>query len=118
MLAEIKRLAQVFDALLSNAVRYSSGGRVIIQAGVGRSGMVHVMVQDSGPGIELEHQAKIFQPFYQINTTSAYSHDGLGIGLALAKDIVRSHGGAMWVKSDPGNGSVFHFTLRPAQKNR
>jgi signal transduction histidine kinase/DNA-binding response OmpR family regulator len=109
-------IAQVFDALLSNAVRYSAGGRVAIQAGVGRSGMVHVMVQDSGPGIELEHQKRIFQPFYQVETSSIYSHDGLGIGLSLAKDIVRSHGGAMWVKSDPGNGSVFHFTLPPAQR--
>jgi signal transduction histidine kinase len=108
------QIAQVFDALLSNAIRYSAGGRVIIQAGVGRSGMVHVMVQDSGPGIELEHQKKIFEPFYQVNTTSIYSHDGLGIGLSLAKDIVKSHGGEMWVKSNTDGGSVFHFTLPPA----
>jgi signal transduction histidine kinase len=76
--------------------------------------MVHVSVKDSGPGISLEHQEKIFQPFYQVNITPTYPHDGLGIGLFLAKDIVKSHGGDMWVKSDQGNGSVFHFTLPPA----
>ena len=107
-------LVQVFDVLLSNAVRYSAGGSVTIQINVGRNGMVHVMVHDSGPGIDLEHQAKIFQPFYQISSTSVYPHDGLGIGLSLAKDIVKSHGGEMWVKSDSGNGSAFHFTLPPS----
>ena len=108
-------IMQVFDALLSNAIRYSSGGRVTIQAGIGKNGMVHVMIKDTGPGIDLEHQLKIFHPFYQVNTTSLYPHDGLGIGLSLAKDIVKSHGGEMWVKSEPGSGSVFHFTLPPAK---
>jgi signal transduction histidine kinase/DNA-binding response OmpR family regulator len=108
-----EQIDQVYDMLLSNAIRYSAGGRVIIRAGVGRSGKVHVMLQDSGPGIALEHQKKIFEPFYQIDSTSIYAHDGLGIGLFLAKDIVKSHGGDMWVKSDEGNGSVFHFTLPP-----
>lgn len=111
-----EQISQVFEVLISNAIRYSAGGDVVIQAGIGRSGMVHVMVQDSGPGIALEHQAKIFQPFYQVNTTSMYTHDGLGIGLSLAKDIVKSHGGEMWVKSIPGSGSVFHFTLPPGTR--
>ncbi len=108
-------ITQVFDALLSNAIRYSSGGSVTLRAGIGKNGMVHVMIQDSGPGIDLEHQSKIFHPFYQVNTTSLYPHDGLGIGLSLAKDIIKSHGGEMWVKSEPGNGSAFHFTLPPAK---
>jgi signal transduction histidine kinase/DNA-binding response OmpR family regulator len=107
-------IAQVFDVLLSNAVRYSAGGSVKIQGRMGRNGMVHMMVEDNGPGIELEHHSKIFQPFYQVNTKSKYAHDGLGIGLALAKDIVKSHGGEMWIKSEPGVGTVFHFTLPPA----
>ena len=72
------------------------------------------MLLDSGPGIALDDQKKIFEPFYQVDSTSMYAHDGLGIGLSLAKDIVKSHGGDMWVKSDKGNGSVFHFTLPPA----
>lgn len=107
-------LAQVFDALLSNATRFSSGGSVTVQARAGNNGMMHVSVADTGPGIDLEQQSKIFHPFYQVNTTSLYPHDGLGLGLSLAKDIVKSHGGEMWVKSELGNGSVFHFTLPPS----
>lgn len=108
-------IAQVFDALLSNAIRYSAGGKVVVRVGQGQNGMIHVMVEDSGPGIHIKHQSKIFHPFYQVDTTSMYSHDGLGIGLSLAKDIVKSHGGEMWVKSELGKNAVFHFTLPPAR---
>jgi len=111
---DAEQIAQVFDALLSNAIRYSAGGKVSIRAGIGKNGMTHIMVQDTGPGIELKHQVQIFHPFYQIKTTTMYPHDGLGIGLSLAKDIVKSHGGEMWVKSEPGHGSVFNFTLPSA----
>jgi signal transduction histidine kinase len=110
------QIAQVLDALLSNAVRFSAGGKVSVQAGTGKNGMVHVMVRDTGPGIPLEHQAQIFQPFYQVDTTAMYPHDGLGIGLSLAKDIVKLHGGEIWVKSEPGSGAVFHFTLPAANR--
>ena len=110
------QIAQVLDALLSNAVRFSAGGKVTIRAGTGKNGWVHVMVRDTGPGIPLEHQAQIFQPFYQIDTTAMYPHDGLGIGLSLAKDIVKLHGGEIWVKSEPGRGAIFHFTLPPADR--
>jgi signal transduction histidine kinase len=116
VLADPVQISEVFDALLSNAIRFSAGGKVVIQAGIGKNGMVHTMVQDTGPGIALEHQTQIFHPFYQINTTAMYPHNGLGIGLSLAKDIVKSHGGEMWVKSDPtGGGSTFHFTLLPPE---
>jgi signal transduction histidine kinase len=110
------QIAQVLDALLSNAVRFSAGGKVSVQAGTGKNGMVHVMVRDTGPGIPLEHQSQIFQPFYQVDTTAMYPHDGLGIGLSLAKDIVKLHGGEIWVKSEPGSGAVFHFTLPAANR--
>jgi signal transduction histidine kinase len=115
VLADPDQITQVFDALLSNAIRFSAGGRVSIRFGIGKNEMVHTMVQDTGPGIEIEHQSQIFHPFYQVNTTAMYPHDGLGIGLSLAKDIVKSHGGEMWVKSEPGEGSVFHFTLYPPE---
>lgn len=110
-----EQICQVFDALLSNAIRFSAGGKVLLRAGKGQSGMVHVMVEDSGPGIDVKHQSKIFHPFYQVNTTSMYAHDGLGIGLSIAKDIVKSHGGDIWVKSEPGIGAVLNFTLPPAK---
>jgi two-component system sensor histidine kinase VicK len=113
VLVDAEHISQVFDALISNAIRYSAGGQVTIQAGKGKNRMVHVMVQDTGPGISVEHQSQIFHPFYQVDTTAMYPHNGLGIGLTLAKDIIKSHGGEMWVKSDTGSGSTFNFTLPP-----
>jgi len=110
-----EQIHQVFDALLSNAIRFSAGGKVALQAGMGQNGMIHVMVQDSGPGIDVKYHTKVFHPFYQVDTTSMYSHDGLGIGLSIARDIIKSHGGEIWVKSELGNGAVLNFTLPPAR---
>jgi len=110
-----EQIHQVFDALLSNAIRFSAGGKVVLQAGMGQNGMIHVMVQDSGPGIDVKYHTKVFHPFYQVDTTSMYSHDGLGIGLSIARDIIKSHGGEIWVKSELGNGAVLNFTLPPAR---
>ena len=73
-----------------------------------------MIVKDSGPGINLKHWERIFEPFYQINGRQSNLHNGLGIGLFLAKEIVKSHGGDMWLKSEQGNGSKFHFTLPAA----
>ena len=109
-----ENIAEVFEILLSNAFRFSAGGRVEVQARETQNGFVHVVVQDSGPGIDLEHWEKIFEPFYQINGRQTNLHDGLGVGLFLAKEIVKSHGGDMWLKSEQGNGSIFHFTLPAA----
>jgi signal transduction histidine kinase len=113
ILADPAQISQVLDALLSNAIRFSAGGQVTITTGIGKNGMIHTQVEDTGPGIELAHQAQIFHPFYQVNTKALFPHDGLGIGLYLAKDIIKSHGGEMWVKSEIGSGSAFHFTLSP-----
>ena len=111
--ADPAQISQVFEALLSNAIRFSAGGQVTIRVGIGKNGMIHTRVEDTGPGIDVEYQKNIFHPFFQVNTKALYPHDGLGIGLYLAKDIIKTHGGEMWVKSESGNGSVFHFTLSP-----
>jgi signal transduction histidine kinase len=109
-----KNIAEVFEILLSNAIRYSAGGRVEIQARETQNGFVHVTVQDSGPGIGLEQREKIFEPFFQASGRQTNLHHGLGIGLYLAKEIVKSHGGDMWLKSEQDNGSIFNFTLPTA----
>lgn len=112
VMADIDHIAQVFDALLSNAVRFSAGV-VTIHIGRDKSGKPYAAVHDTGPGIEDEYQTSIFYPSYQSGTSAAKEYDGLGTGLALAKEIVKAHGGELWVKSQPGKGSTFYFTLRP-----
>jgi len=106
--ADANKITWVLTNLISNALRYvSEGGHIRIMAK--RIGPhVHVSVRDDGPGIPLEYQSKIFQKFVQVKGQEAGDS---GLGLAICKEIVRAHGGAIWVESQPGQGSTFTFTL-------
>ena len=98
--------------LVSNALRYVSK-RGHIQLMADRIGPhVHLSVRDDGPGIPSEYQTRIFQKFVQVKGQEA---GGTGLGLAICKEIVRAHGGAIWVESSAGQGSTFTFTLPAAQ---
>jgi len=110
--ADANKITWVLTNLISNALRYvSRGGHISLKANkIGAH--VHLSVQDDGPGIPPEYQSKIFQKFVQIKGQEA---GGTGLGLAICKEIVRAHGGAIWVESSPGQGSTFTFTLPVAQ---
>lgn len=106
--ADANKITWVLTNLVSNALRYSSeGGRIALSAGA--AGLfVHVSVHDDGPGIPKEYQASIFEKFVQV---AGRDSGGSGLGLAICKEIVRAHGGTIWVESSPGGGSTFTFTL-------
>ncbi|RJX26135.1 MAG: HAMP domain-containing protein [Desulfurivibrio sp.] len=106
--ADANKITWVLTNLISNALRYvSRGGQINLRAH--RIGpLVHLSVRDDGPGIPLAYQARIFQKFVQVKGREA---DGTGLGLAICKEIVRAHGGGIWVESSPGLGSTFTFTL-------
>ncbi len=110
--ADANKITWVLTNLVSNALRYvSEGGRIQLMANrVGPH--VHLSVRDNGPGIPPEYQTKIFQKFMQVKGREA---GGTGLGLAICKEIVRAHGGAIWVESLPGQGSTFTFTVPVAQ---
>jgi NtrC-family two-component system sensor histidine kinase KinB len=110
--ADANKVAWVLTNLISNALRYvSKGGHISLMAH--RIGPhVHLSVRDDGPGIPPEYQSKIFQKFVQVKGQEA---GGTGLGLAICKEIVRAHGGAIWVESSAGRGSTFAFTLPVAQ---
>jgi signal transduction histidine kinase/FixJ family two-component response regulator len=114
VLADVDQISQVFDTLLSNAVPVSSNGKVVLKVQHDKIGKPHVYVKDSGPGISRDNQAKIFQPFFQVRPYKLDDRDFLGIGLSLGKEIVKAHGGELRVESQLGQGSAFHFTLKPA----
>jgi signal transduction histidine kinase len=111
-------LVHLMIVLLSNAIKFTpEGRRVIISAkwresprSLGR-GMIEVCVEDTGIGIPSEEQDKIFDLFYQIDSSPSRRYAGMGLGLYLAKSIVTSHNGEIWVESEPGKGSKFCFTL-------
>jgi len=110
--ADANKATWVLTNLVSNALRYvGQDGQIRITAK--RIGPhVHFSVRDNGPGIPTEYQSKIFQKFVQVKGQQS---GGTGLGLAICKEIVRAHGGAIWVESSPGQGSTFTFTLPVAQ---
>ena len=108
--ADARRLEQVFDNLLDNALKYSRGGTVTIDAQI-QDGKVHFAVSDEGDGIPDEEQARVFDAFYRGHGIATAKTKGSGLGLTICRGIVEAHGGHIWVESLPGKGSIFSFTL-------
>jgi two-component system, NtrC family, sensor histidine kinase KinB len=114
VLADRERIGHVFSNLLGNAVRYTPrGGSITLDAELA-NGRLRFTVADTGSGIPAEYQERIFEKFFQVPGTKA---KGTGLGLYIAKEIVRAHGGDIGVKSNPGEGSTFWFTLPRASSS-
>ena len=110
ILADSSRLRQVLVNLMSNAVKFTDAGRVMITARSGE-GWVTLSVADSGIGISDDAQAYIFDEFRQADASTTRRFGGTGLGLAISKRLVALHGGRIWVESGPGGGSTFSFTM-------
>lgn len=110
--ADANKITWVLTNLIGNALRFTGeGGHVTVSAHA-RQDDVYIAVADDGEGIPPEYQSKIFDKFVQVNGRRS---GGTGLGLAISKEFVRSHGGTIWVKSEPGVGSTFTFTLPRTQ---
>jgi two-component system sensor histidine kinase VicK len=105
------RVEQVLRNLLTNAVKYSPQGGTITVRGRQEQGHLVISVGDQGIGIPRGEQEKIFERFYRLKHESTFSASGVGLGLTISREIVEAHGGRIWVKSRPGRGSTFYFTL-------
>ena len=103
-----ERVMQVLANLLGNAVKFTpAGGRVELRVDAAPD-EVRFAVRDTGPGIDPENQAHVFDRFWKSRTSNRY---GAGLGLAIARGIVEAHGGRIWLESTPGDGSTFAFAL-------
>jgi signal transduction histidine kinase len=101
-------IVQVFQNLLSNAIEYTSHGEITIGAAVSsEERVVRCWVRDTGSGIPEERIGKVFDKL----ETDREGRGGLGLGLAIVKQVVEAHGGQISVKSTPGEGSTFEFTI-------
>ena len=110
--ADVGRLEQVFANLVDNAIKYGrTQGTVTIGGGKTEDGRIEVFVQDDGPGIPPESLDRIFERFYRVDKARSREQGGTGLGLSIVKHIVQNHGGKVWVKSEPGKGATFFFTL-------
>ncbi len=103
--------------LVDNALKYSPAGSPVSLTGILKDGRVIISVADHGPGIPETEQGRIFEKFYRAEA-SRHQIPGAGLGLVIAREIIHAHGGEIWVESQPGEGSIFQFTLPSAEKER
>ena len=109
--ADPLRLEQVLANLLDNAIKYSPAGSAV-EVRVARNGQdASITVADQGPGIAPEDRTRVFERFYRVDKARSREQGGTGLGLALAKWGVESHGGRIALESEPGRGSKFRIVL-------
>jgi PAS domain S-box-containing protein len=110
------RLRQVAVNLLGNAIKFTDRGEVVLQAEVqlieNNNVEVHFIVRDTGIGISQDKQALIFEAFAQADGSSSRKYGGTGLGLTISSQLVAMMGGRIWLESELGQGSTFHFTAR------
>jgi GAF domain-containing protein/signal transduction histidine kinase len=110
VLADASRIKQVIGNLITNAFKFTHSGSITIKA-ERRGSEALVSVRDTGPGIAKEHLPRIFDRFYQVDSSTRGKAPGTGIGLNIAKEFVEMHGGRIWVESELDKGSRFWFAL-------
>jgi signal transduction histidine kinase len=109
-----KKMRIVLDNLIGNAVKYSKdGGNIEIKLAE-KNGKIVFSVQDWGVGIPKQQHSRVFEKFFRSRNESRYRTDGVGIGLYLAKSILKHCGGEVWFESESGRGSTFFFSLPAA----
>ena len=121
MAGDITRLRQVLVNLLSNGIKFTSAGEVLVQVKIlsapeqtgteSEPWHLHFLVRDTGIGIPVDQLARLFKSFSQADASTTRHYGGTGLGLAISKRLVEIMGGRMWVESVPQKGSTFHFTL-------
>jgi NtrC-family two-component system sensor histidine kinase KinB len=111
VLADPTKIAWIISNLISNALRYTPPGGHIRVMAKGNPERAYLAVSDDGAGIPTEYRSRIFDKFIQVKGDSKA---GSGLGLAICKEIVKAHGGSIWVESIPGEGSTFTFVLKAA----
>ena len=132
LVSDVTRLRQILVNLIGNAVKFTHQGEVVIEvksAGRGRrtlqpgqkedtdflrhpeEWLLHFSVRDSGIGIPLDRQNRLFKSFQQVDASTTRHYGGTGLGLAICKRLTELLGGKIWVESDAGKGSTFHFTI-------
>jgi two-component system, sensor histidine kinase and response regulator len=116
LVADAGRFRQVLVNLVGNAVKFTDGGEIVVRVSSerepGTDAVLHVSVADTGVGIPVDKQTMIFDAFNQADGSTTRRYGGTGLGLTISARLVAMMGGRIWVESEPGRGSTFHFTMR------
>ena len=119
VVGDITRLRQVLVNLVGNALKFTERGEIVVNASSSRIGdhdhELHFAVRDTGIGIPRDQLDRLFLSFTQLDASTTRRYGGTGLGLAISKRLVELMGGRMWVESEPGAGSTFHFTVRATE---
>ncbi len=115
---DTQRIKQVFNNLLTNAIKYTPDkGKINVEL-KNENGQLLISISDNGVGIAEEEQDRIFEKFYTVGGKSLIREsERMGLGLTIARGIVEAHGGRIWVESELNKGSTFHFTLPKGDEN-
>ncbi len=124
IVADPLRIRQVVTNLVGNAIKFTESGEVVVtieptdydasdeaEWNVGDSVTLHICVSDTGIGISSEDQQRIFAPFTQVDSSMTRTYAGTGLGLAICRELVQLQGGKIWLESEVGKGTRFHFTI-------
>ncbi len=116
LVGDPSRLRQVLVNLGGNAIKFTDRGEVVISMDIESQDadhvVLHVCVKDTGVGMNEEELSRLFQPFIQADSSTTRRFGGTGLGLVICKQLVERMAGRLWVESNPGEGSSFHFTAR------
>jgi signal transduction histidine kinase/DNA-binding response OmpR family regulator/HPt (histidine-containing phosphotransfer) domain-containing protein len=120
IISDPTRLRQVLINLLNNAIKFSEKGEVVLsveEMSTQRTTAepvhtLHFSVRDTGIGIPPERMNRLFQSFSQVDASTTRKYGGTGLGLVISKRLVEMMGGSIWVESEPGKGTIFHFTIQ------
>lgn len=114
LVGDAGRLGQIVVNLLGNAIKFTAAGEIVLRADLesatDKTALLHFSVTDTGIGIVPEKLDLVFAPFSQADGSTTRNYGGTGLGLTICKRLVELMGGRIWLESDPGKGSSFHFT--------
>ncbi len=116
MQGDANKLRQILVNLLGNAIKFTHAGEVVLRVKIDqvedKQYMLHFTVSDTGVGLAADVRKLIFDPFTQADNSTTRNYGGTGLGLAISARLVKMMGGEIWVESEPGKGSQFHFTAQ------
>jgi signal transduction histidine kinase/CheY-like chemotaxis protein len=110
ILADPVRLRQALLNLLTNALRFTERGGIVVRTAL-QGDYLQVSVQDTGPGIPPQEMPKLFREFHKVDVTATAEKAGSGLGLSISKQLIELHGGSIWAESREGVGTTFYFTV-------